>query len=64
MIGRFELCRRRILKVDMSKGKILVFFRDGQLQSSISLNEEGLYFVNEFRYLGVMISKGEALKLC
>ena len=52
-----EVCRRRLIKANGSKSKIIVIERNGNTGCNISINGENMEVVNEFKYLGCMIGK-------
>lgn len=45
-------CSRKMLKVNKSKSKVLLYEKNGHSQSNVSLNEEVLQVVMDFMCLG------------
>ena len=63
MVEKFVLvCEKRLLKVNVDKSKIVVFEHDGDTNCVISINGEYLEVVDEFKYLGSMLSKNGLCK--
>ena len=58
MVGRFsELCRRRGLKVNAIKSKVLVLGREEGLECEVCVNGIRLEHVSEFKYLGCVLDE-------
>ena len=53
MVGRFvEMCRRRGLKVNVGKGKVMMLGEERVLECEVCVDEVCLEHVAEFKYLG------------
>ena len=58
MVGRFvEMCRRRGLKVNADKNKVMVL--NGEEGLECEVNVDGIYLehVSEFKYLGCVLDE-------
>src|SRR5277367_2527837 len=52
-----DVCKRRKMKVNVDKSKVMVFERNGMSQCEVMIDDERLEVVNEFKYLGNMFEK-------
>ena len=58
MVGRFaEVCRRRCLKVNESKSKVMVLGGEEGLESAVCVDGIRLEHVSEFKYLGCVLDE-------
>ena len=58
MVGRFaELCRRRGLKVNAGKSKVMLLGWEERLECEVCINRTRLEHVWEFKYLGCVLDK-------
>jgi hypothetical protein len=55
--GFTEVCKRRNLKMNADKCKVMVFERSGESECEITIDGEVLEVVNEFKYLGSVLEK-------
>ena len=58
IVGRFvEVCRRRGLKVNVGKSKVMVLNREEGLECEVYLDGIRLEHVSEFKYLGCVLDE-------
>ena len=58
MVGRFvEVCRRRGLKVNANKTKVMVLNGEEELECEVSVDGMQLENVSEFKYLGCVMGE-------
>ena len=58
MVGRFaEVCRRRRLKVNAGKSKVIVLNGEEALESEVHVDEILLEYVSEFKYLRYLLDE-------
>ena len=51
------MCKKRNLKVNATKSKVLVFERNSNTECTILLDGQGMESVRTFKYLGSIMSK-------
>ena len=57
-MGRFvEVCKRRGLKVNAGKNKVIVLGGEEGLECEVSVDEVRLENVSEFKYLGCVLNE-------
>ena len=58
ILGRFaEVCRRRGLKVNASKSKVMMFGGEEGLEYDVCIDRICLEHVSEFKYLGCVLDE-------
>ena len=57
-MGQFaEVCRRRGMKVDAGKSKVMVLNGEEGLDCEVHVNRVSLEYVSEFKYLGCVLDE-------
>ena len=60
MVGRFfQVCRRRELKVNVGKGKVMVMNREERLECEVHVDGVRLEHVSEFKYLECVLDEAD-----
>ena len=57
IVGRFEVCRRRELKVNAAKSKVMVLGGEEGLECEVFIDGIRLEHVSEFKYLGCVLDE-------
>ena len=56
IVGRFvQVCRRRVLKVNAGKSKVMLLSREEGLGCEVCVDGKRLEHVSEFKYLGCVL---------
>ena len=64
MVGRFaEVCRRRGLKFNAGKSKVMVLNGEEGLECEVHVDEIRLEHVSEFKYLKCVLDKCTAVQV-
>ena len=51
------MCRRRGLKVNVAKSKVMVLYVEEGLECEVHVDEIGLEHVSEFKYFGCVLDE-------